>query len=69
MKPRLYGKVGEEMVKFWPRVELSNGSIYWDFPFFWKKYFYGEYMNIYFNVQMNPTWVFYTPPSVTNGPH
>ena len=47
---RLYGKVCEEMVKFWPRVELSNGSIYWDFPFLWKKYFYGEYMNIYFNV-------------------
>ena len=48
---RLYGKACEEMVKFWPRV----GSIYWDFPFFFnlffkKKYFYGEDMNIYFNV-------------------
>ena len=31
---RLYGKVCEEMGKFWPRVELSNGGMYWDFPFF-----------------------------------
>ena len=31
---RLYGKVCEEMVKFWPRV----GSIYWDFPCFFQPF-------------------------------